>query len=86
MWVSKGVDGLNTETGRQPKKEREKERERNSSTFHGNYEIVAHFKLANNMSNNLKSYINVCLFIHVYNMYVCVCVIAVFMALLLDGH
>lgn len=75
MWVSKGVDGLNTETVRQLKKqrgrEREKERESNSSTFHGNYEIVAHFKLANNMSNNLKSYINVCLFIHVYE---CVCV------------
>lgn len=71
MWVRKGVDGLNIESVRQQKRVEES----NPSTFRGNYEIEEHFKLANNLSNNLKSYVNVC-----------VCVIAVFMTLLFDGH
>lgn len=80
MWVRKGVDGLNIESVRQQRRVEES----NPGTFRGNYEIEGHFKLANNLSNNLNSYINVCVFLYAIHMHVCV--IAVFMTLLFDGH
>lgn len=68
MWVRKGVDGLNIESVRQQRRVEEI----NPGAFRGNYEIEGHFKLANNLSNNLKCYINVGVYFHTY-MYVYMC-------------